>query len=57
MIDDVVDIVGGKVLQDGDDYCAVGDCRHVGYAPVSVVFADNGNFISSAEAATLEQPM
>ena len=55
MVDDMMHIVGRKVLQDRDDDGSVGDGCHVGDAPVGIIFADNGYFISSAQAAVFEK--
>lgn len=37
MIDDMMNIVGGKVLKDGNNDCSIRDGCHIGDAPVSVV--------------------
>ena len=47
MVDDVDDVVGVEVLQNGHDDRAVGDGRDVGDAPAGVVAADQRDFVAS----------
>ena len=44
----------GKILKDRDNDRSVCDRCHIGDAPMSVIFADNGDLISSSEATMFE---
>ena len=55
MVDDVDDVRGGEVLQDGDDDGAVGDRGQIGDAPSGVVTSDQGDFVALFDAGLFEE--
>ena len=54
MIDDMMNIIRGKILKDRDNDSAIGDCCHVGDAPMRIILADNRYFVPSAKTTMFE---
>ena len=55
VLDDVVHVVGGEVLEHGYDDCAVGDGCQIGYHPAGVVSSYQRYLVSFLYAAFLEE--
>ena len=54
MVDDVDNVVGVEVLEDGDNHRAVGNCCDVAHAPTRVVTADKCNLVAGLDARLLK---
>ena len=57
MLDDMMDVLGTEILQDGDDDRAVGDGGDIGDGPTGAVLPDEGDTVVLLDAALLKQQM
>ena len=57
MVDDVYDVGGREVLEDGDDDRSVGDRRQIGDAPARIVAADERDLVAAADLRFFEEEM
>ena len=55
VVDDVYDVGGREVLEDGDDDRSVGDRRQIGDAPARIVAADERDLVAAADLRFFEE--
>lgn len=54
VVDDVVDVVGLELVQNGDDDCSIGDGGQEGDGPMGAVASADGNLVAGLDACTLQ---
>ena len=57
MVDDVVDIVGFELMQNGNDDSSIGNRRQKSDCPVCTVTSANGNLVTGPDAGAFQYDM